>query len=81
MTIGNYIRERRLDLGILQKELAEKCDVSVQTINTIEKDKSTPSVTTLRRIAQQLNVDYFVLRRILKEGVVYNGKDHQGSTQ
>lgn len=79
MTVGNYIREKRLDIGFLQKELAEKCDVSVQTINTIENDKSKPSVTTLRRIAQVLGVDYFVLRKILKEGVLYNAKDNQSS--
>lgn len=80
MTVGNYIKEKRLDIGILQKELAEKCDVSVQTINTIENDKSTPSVTTLRRIAQVLGEDYFVLRRILKEGVLYDGKNHQSGS-
>ena len=80
MTIGEYIREKRLDIGILQKELAEKCDVSVQTMNTIENDKSTPSVTTMRRIAQVLGVDYFVLRKILKEGVEPYGKNNQSST-
>lgn len=81
MTIGQYIKEKRLDIGILQKELASKCDVSVQTMNTIENDKSTPSVTTMRRIAQVLGVDYFVLRKILKEGVEPNGKNNQSSTQ
>lgn len=76
MTVGEYIKEKRLDIGILQKELATKCDVSVQTINTIENDKSNPSVTTLRRIAQVLGVDYFVLRKIMKEGVEPNGKSN-----
>lgn len=80
MTVGQYIKEKRLDIGILQKELAEKCDVSVQTMNTIERDKSNPSVTTMRRIAQVLGVDYFVLRKIMKEGVEQNGKNNQSST-
>jgi transcriptional regulator with XRE-family HTH domain len=80
VTVGQYIKEKRLDIGILQKELAEKCDVSVQTMNTIERDKSNPSVTTMRRIAQVLGVDYFVLRKIMKEGVEQNGKNNQSST-
>jgi len=81
MSVGQFIKEKRLDVGMLQKELAQACDVSVQTINTIERGKSTPSITTLRRIAQVIGVDYFQLRILLKGGDLHNGKDNQSSTQ
>lgn len=66
MTIGEYIKEKRLDVGLMQKELAEKCKVTVQTINFIEKGKTKPSIVTMRKIAEALGVNYFELRLVMK---------------
>jgi len=40
----NDIKERRLERGLSQAELAEALGVSRQTINSIETDKYTPSL-------------------------------------
>jgi len=68
MSIGNYIREKRLDVGLMQKELAEKCGLTHQAINFIEKGRNKPSIVTLRKIAEVLGINYFELRQVMKEG-------------
>jgi transcriptional regulator with XRE-family HTH domain len=68
MSIGEYIREKRLDVGLMQKELAAKCNVTPQTINFIENSKTKPSIVTLRKIAEVLGVNYFELRQVMKGG-------------
>jgi putative transcriptional regulator len=40
----NDIRERRLELGLSQAELANAMGVSRQTINSIETERYTPSL-------------------------------------
>jgi putative transcriptional regulator len=68
MSIGEFIKEKRLDIGLMQKELATKCGVTNQTINFIEKGKTNPSIVTLRKIAEVLGVNYFELRQVMKGG-------------
>jgi transcriptional regulator with XRE-family HTH domain len=68
MTIGKYIREKRLDVGLMQKELAAKCGLTIQTINFIENGRNNPSISTLRKIAEVLGINYFELRQVMKEG-------------
>jgi transcriptional regulator with XRE-family HTH domain len=31
-TLGNYIRKKRLDLGLMQKEIANRIGVDVETV-------------------------------------------------
>ena len=40
----NSLKERRLELGLSQAELAKSMGVSRQTINSIETEKYTPSL-------------------------------------
>ncbi len=40
----NSLKERRLELGLSQAELARSMGVSRQTINSIETEKYTPSL-------------------------------------
>ena len=40
----NEIRSLRTDRGLSQQQLAEAMDVSRQTINSIEKERYTPSL-------------------------------------
>lgn len=48
----NNIRVQRAILNITQAELAEKVQVSRQTINTIEAGKYVPSTTLALKIAR-----------------------------
>lgn len=42
--MNNSIRERRIQAGWTQQELAERCAVSRQTINAVETGKYDPSL-------------------------------------
>lgn len=53
--VGSRIREVRRHAGLSIKDLAEKLSVSYITIQRIETDKTSPSVTLLSEIAQHLN--------------------------
>ena len=50
------IKERREQLGISQKELAEKAEISQSFLCDIEQGRSKPSIDTAIKIAQVLNV-------------------------
>ena len=50
------IKERREQLGISQKELAEKVGISQSFLCDIEQGRSKPSIDTAIKIAQVLNV-------------------------
>jgi transcriptional regulator with XRE-family HTH domain len=41
-TIGDHIRKRRLDLGLLQREVAERVRSDVMTILNWEKNRTKP---------------------------------------
>ena len=48
----NDVRERRLERGLSQAELARALDVSRQTINSIETGKYTPSLPLALALAR-----------------------------
>ena len=49
--IRNTIRELRADRGMTQQELADKIEMTRQTVNAIEGDKYSPSLEVAFRIA------------------------------
>ena len=51
------IKERREQLGISQKELAEKVGISKSFLCDIEQGRSKPSIDTALKIAEALNID------------------------
>lgn len=51
------IKERREQLGISQKELAEKVRISQSFLCDIEQGRSKPSIDTALKIAEALNID------------------------
>ena len=56
-TLGPWIIERRLQLGLTQTELAEKTGILRTTLNNIERGKvSFPSIENRRRLADALRV-------------------------
>ncbi|TKC20037.1 helix-turn-helix transcriptional regulator [Robertmurraya kyonggiensis] len=54
--MDNRIKEYREKCGLLQGNLAEKCNVSRQTINAIENNKYDPSLQLAFDIARTLGV-------------------------
>jgi transcriptional regulator with XRE-family HTH domain len=56
-TLGDHIRKRRLDLGIFQKDVAQKIGVIAETVFRWESNESLPSVSQLPRIIRFLGYD------------------------
>jgi putative transcriptional regulator len=56
----NLVKVERARLSLTQAELAEKLEVSRQTIHAIEKNKFNPSVTLAIRMARffKVTVEY-----------------------
>lgn len=51
----NKIRDMRRQLKITQQELANRCEVSRQTINMVENDKYDPTLRLALKLAKSLN--------------------------
>lgn len=61
MTVGEKIKFFRTQLGITQKELAERCDVVESTIRNYELGKRYPDYDMLNCLAGALGVSYYAL--------------------
>ena len=59
--LAKNIKRQRESLGMTQENLAEKTDLSVQTINTIEGCRMWISDKSITRLAKALNVEIFQL--------------------
>lgn len=57
--IGDKIRHYRLEKGLTQKQLAEKCGMYESQIRKYETGKANPKIGTLRRIADGLGVKLY----------------------
>lgn len=55
--IGFYIKERRQVLGIIQPDLAEIAQVSINTLYKIERGEANPSVKVLNKLAEVLGME------------------------
>jgi transcriptional regulator with XRE-family HTH domain len=54
--VGRHVRELRLKQGLSLRALAEQCTLSPNTISLIERGASSPSVSTLHRLATAMGV-------------------------
>ena len=59
--IGNKIRKLRMAKNYTQEYMAEVLEVSPKTYSNMENDKSTISLETLHKLAQELEVDVLEL--------------------
>ena len=50
------VKERREELGMSQKDLAEKAGISQSFLCDIEQGRSKPSIDTALKIAEALNI-------------------------
>ena len=62
-TFGSFIREKRLEQGLTQKELAEKLILSESAISKWESGKSYPDITLVPEICKALDVSEHELIR------------------
>jgi transcriptional regulator with XRE-family HTH domain len=56
-SIGERIRELRLQKGISQEDLSNEAEVPLSQIGRIERGENNPTISTLFVIAQALQVD------------------------
>ena len=65
MSLGQRVRNRRLELKLTQQQLAKALDLTSQHISVIEQDKRTPSLASLAKMAEELgvSVDYLITGR------------------
>ena len=57
MEIGNKIRRLRVQRGLTQSELADRCELSKGFISLLERDLTSPSLDTLADILESLGTD------------------------
>lgn len=56
MNLGTAVKVIRKEKGMGQKELAEKCDISVNALSQIELNSSFPQKTTINKICDALGI-------------------------
>ena len=65
MKIGAKIKERRNEMGLSLRDLARIVNLTASFLSQIERNQASPSIDSLRRISQALNVPvfYFLLEQ------------------
>ena len=71
--IGKRIKVQREEMGLSQKGLAERVDISPSAINQFEKGEKKPSSEVLARIASELGVSTDYLFGASNEKVFLTG--------
>jgi transcriptional regulator with XRE-family HTH domain len=56
-TLGQIIKQKRLELALTQRELANQLGVKASHVAYIESGRRKPSLTLIRRIADALGLD------------------------
>lgn len=57
MTIGENVKKIRKEKGLTQKELGERLGITQSAIGQFENDKTSPTITTISKIANALDVE------------------------
>lgn len=57
MNIALIIKNRRIQLGLSQQDLAEFAEVGIATVKDIERGKGNPSLHTLQKLLKVLGLD------------------------
>ncbi len=76
MDIGDKIRRLRLQRGLTQEELADRCELSKGFISQVERNLSSPSIATLEDLLASLGsslADFFSEKR--EEKVVFTPEE------
>jgi transcriptional regulator with XRE-family HTH domain len=77
--VGLHLKELRSQRGLSLRALAELCDLSPNTISLIERGETSPSVSTLSRLAMALGVPItaFFTEPIEKREVILTRSDQR----
>ena len=76
MEIGSKIKNLRLQNGLTQEELGDRCELSKGFISLLESDKTSPSMATLEDILNALGTDFaHFFKEESSERVVYGKAD------
>jgi len=54
LTLGDHLKKRRLDLGLMQKEVARRLGVSKDTVRNWERSRTEPAPLFVSRIVEFL---------------------------
>lgn len=57
MNISQIIKDRRLQLELIQQDLADYTELSLRIIKSIEAGKGNPTFSTLSKIAEILGLE------------------------
>jgi transcriptional regulator with XRE-family HTH domain len=77
--IGDKLRKLRMEKGYKQEYLAEILEISQKTYSNMENDKSSISIDTLKKIAEEYKIDLIELLSDDKV-VVQHNNSHDTST-
>jgi len=71
MDIGNAVKTLRKVKGITQRELAQKCDISVNALCQIEKNVTFPHKNTIQKLCDVLQIptSYLLFFSISEEDI------------
>lgn len=70
--IGNLIKEKRLDKGLTQKELADMLYITDRAVSKWERGVSLPDISMLKEISEILDID---LNEMLEVKSIYDKKN------
>jgi transcriptional regulator with XRE-family HTH domain len=78
--VGERIKALRTERGMTLAELSEKANLSISYLSQIERDKTTPSLSTLTGIARAFNVGlrYFFETKTEAAHIVYADEEKDG---
>ncbi|MDD6202983.1 MAG: helix-turn-helix domain-containing protein [Lachnospiraceae bacterium] len=77
MNIGNRLKELRIMKGLTQEELADRAELSKGFISQVERDLTSPSISTLVDILQCLGTDLSdFFTRDVDTQVVFRDQDY-----
>jgi len=70
-TLGDHLRKTRLNLGILQREVAERLGADRTTITNWERTRTSPSLRFVQKIIEFLDyVPHYTTPRTLRERIL-----------
>jgi len=76
MQLGQRIKERRQEVKMSLRELAERVGLSASFLSQVERDLASPSIESLRKISEALGVPiyYFFIEQKIRSPVVRRDK-------
>lgn len=78
MQIGNKIKRLRLESGMTQEEIADRCELTKGYISQLERDLTSPSISTLEDILECLgtSLQKFFGEEVIDEQVVFTDSNY-----